>query len=177
MQPAEAAYPGKNGKIAYHRAFDSWAKNASLASPEKKLLDDAAHLTYSPDGSRVAFVRRSLGPEIFVGRADRSGTPTKLTSNAVVDSEPTWSPDGTQIVYQSGSDIWRMDADGSDKTALTSTELPTDDPSFDPTQPSFSPAWSVPLTGAPDGKIAFVHQGWLWTMLPDGGGKDEIAYT
>ena len=175
--PVEAAFPGKNGQIAYNRAFDFWAKNASLTSPETKLLDDAANLTYSPDGTRVAFVRRSPGPEIFVANTNGAGTPRKLTSNTVVDSNPAWSHDGTRIAFQRGTQVWTMNADGTNQRVLTATELPTDNPKFDPTQPSFEPTWSVPLPGAPDGKIAFVHQGWLWTMLADGNGKDDLDYT
>jgi hypothetical protein len=76
-RPADAAFPGKNGKIAYHRAFDYFAKSASPGSPETKLLDDAAHLTYSPDGTRVAFTR---GNEIYVANTDGSGTPRNLTT-------------------------------------------------------------------------------------------------
>jgi TolB protein len=81
-------------------------KNASPSSPETKLLDGAWDVAYSPDGSRIAFVRESPGPEIFVVGADGKGTPTKLTSNTVVDDNPAWSPDGTQIVYESGIHIW-----------------------------------------------------------------------
>lgn len=175
--PVEAAFPGKNGKIAFESVFDTWVKNPSLSSPETKLLDGAFDVAYSPDGSRIAFVRESPGPEIFVGRADGKGTPRKLTSNTVVDDNPAWSPDGTQIVYESGIHIWTMNADGSAKRPLTTTELPGDDPKFDPTGPSFSPAWSVPLPSAPDGKLAFAHGGRLWTMLADGSDKQELNYT
>ena len=177
VRPAEAAFPGTNGKIAFESVFDVWVKNASLSSPETKLLDNAFDVAHSPDGSRIAFVRESPGPEIFVGRADGTGTPRKLTSNTVVDDRPAWSPDGTQIIYESGIHIWQMNADGSAKRALTTTELPGDDPKFDPTQPSFNPAWSVPLPGAPDGKIAFTHGGRIWTMLADGSDKQELDYT
>lgn len=177
VRPAGAAFPGTNGKIAFESVWDIWVKNASLSSPETKLLEDAVDVAYSPDGSRVAFSRESPGPEIFVGRADGKGVPRKLTSNTVVDANPAWSPDGTRIVYESGIHIWQMNADGSAKRALTTTKLPTDDPKFDPTGPSFRPAWSVPLTGAPDGKIAFAHGGRLWTMLADGSTKQEHDYT
>ncbi len=182
-KPAEAAFPGKNGKIAYHRAFDYFAKNASPTSPEKKLLDDAAHLTYSPDGSRVAFVDDN---EIYVANLDGTGTPTgaprNLTNSPLLDWHPSWSHDGTRIVFERrDSDnkfhIWTMNADGTNKKSLTKTELPSDNPKFEPSWGVDAPDWSAPLPGAPDGKIVFWHQGWLWTMLADGGGKDELFYT
>jgi Tol biopolymer transport system component len=177
VQPAQAAYPGKNGLIAYGRAFDSWAKNASLGSPEAKLLDNAADLTYSPDGSQVAFMRSN---EIHVMNADGTGTPRNLTNSPLLDWGPAWSHDGTRIVFErriSNGEwhIWSMNADGSSKKQLTD-KLPTDTPEFDPTSGSSMPSWSVPLPGAPDGKIVFVHQGRLWTMLADGNGKAELSY-
>lgn len=164
---AEAAFPGKNGKIAYNRAFDFWAKNASLGSPEAKLLDDAAHLTYSPDGSRIAFMRTN---DIYVANADGSGTPRNITNSPLLDWNPAWSHDGTRIAFlRRGSDnifnIWTMNADGTDQEQLT-TEASTS-----------PPAWSVPTVGAPDGKIAFARGGRIWTMLANGDGEAELQYT
>lgn len=165
-QPAGAAFPGKNGKIAYNRAFDFWAKAASFASPETKLLANAANLTYSPDGSRVAFMRSN---EIYVANADGSGTPQNITNSTLLENTPVWSHDGTRIAFQRrGTDnvfnIWKMNADGTDPKQLT-------------TQASVSPSWSVPIAGAPDGKIAFVRGGAIWTMLADGTGQAELVYT
>ena len=176
-QPAQAALPGTNGKIAYHRAFDSWTKNASLDSRETKLLDDAADLSYSPDGSRVAFERAN---EIYVANANGTGTPRNLTNDCRLDSAPAWSHDGTRIAFVRRSDneddknpcdghydIWTMNADGTNQRQLT-------------TEGGFaSPSWSVPvLPGAPDGKILYKGGGLdFWTMNPDGSGKGKLTYT
>jgi hypothetical protein len=162
---AEAAFPGTSGKIAYHRAFDYFAKNASLGSQEAKLFDDAAYLTYSPDGSRVAFVR---GNEIYVANADGTGTPRNLTNSPLLDGNPAWSHDGSRIAFQRrGIDniynIWTINADGTGQRQLTA-EL------------SSSPAWSVPVAGAPDGRIAFVRGGKIWTMLANGTGEAALSY-
>ncbi len=181
VQPAEAAFPGNNGKIAYHRAFDFWAKNPSLTSPEGKLLDDAAHLTYSPDGSRVAYTDDN---DIYIANANGTGTPRNLTRNPLLDWYPSWSHDGTRIVFlrrESDNEfhIWTMNTDGTGQRSLTNTELPSDNPKFEPTGGVGSPDWSAPLpdAGAPDGKIVFTYQGRLWTMLADGSAKDELFYT
>ncbi len=175
-QPAGAAFPGKNGKIAYDRAFDSWTKNASLDSPETKLLDDAQEPAYSPDGSRVAFERAN---EIYVANVNGTGVPIRLTNDCLLDSAPTWSHDGTRIAFvrrssstdptscSGGYNIWTMNADGTGKKQLT-------------TEGGFgSPSWSVPvLPDAPDGKILYKGGGLdFWTMNPDGSGKVKLTYT
>ena len=69
---------------------------------------------------------------------------TRLTNNPALDYNPAWSPDGTRIAFTSsrdgpGSDIYVIDADGSDVEQLTNN-----------TTGDFGPAWS------PDGtRIAF----------------------
>jgi Tol biopolymer transport system component len=75
-------------------------------------------------------------------RADQPGSLGISTD----DSDPSWSPDGTRIVFKSRRDnnreIYIMNADGSNPTRLT------DNPAYDG-----GPSWS------PDGqKIAFVSE-------------------
>lgn len=169
IRPAEAAYPGKNGKLAFDRSFRIWEKKPALNAPETKFRDDGASdsaAAYSPDGSRVAFVRRSPGSEIFVANADGTGKPKQLTTNSVEDTSPTWSHDGTRIAFVRGSQVWTMSANGTNQTQRTSDGVNTD------------PAWSVPLLpDAPDGKIVYRrNSAELWTMNPNGTGKAELGF-
>ena len=83
--------------------------------------------TWSPTGSRFAFVSRRDGDmEIFTMNADGSGR-RKLTSNRQIDTQPAWSPDGSKLAWvrdftfigpggeETGAEIWVMNADGTGK--------------------------------------------------------------
>lgn len=59
-----------------------------------------------PAGQRIVFERQS---QLFV-MAGAGGTPTPL---GVTGSEPSWSPDGAQIVYSVGDQISAVEANGS----------------------------------------------------------------
>ncbi|MFC8514202.1 cell wall-binding repeat-containing protein [Streptomyces sp. NPDC057257] len=60
----------------------------------KRVLTDAAQPVYSPDDSRLAFVR---GGKIYTANAD--GTDVKqITTDARTYANPSWSPTGTRIL-------------------------------------------------------------------------------
>ena len=68
------------------------------------------------------------------------GTPTRLTDDDVSNIEPAWSPDGTQIAYWNGGELWMMAVDGSHAHRVYRSGGSV-----------WAPAWS------PDGsKIAFI---------------------
>jgi Tol biopolymer transport system component len=144
-----AAFPGQNGKIAFHSfrggnlaIFTVNPDGSGLAQVTSGLANDSLP-SWSPDGSKIVFRSDRDGNfEIYSMNADGSGQ-TRLTSNPSADEFPAWSPDGTRIVFDSDRDgnleIYSMNADGSGQTRLTSS------PATD-----IAPAWS------PDGtKIAF----------------------
>jgi Tol biopolymer transport system component len=82
---------------------------------------------WSPDGTQITFsTDRDGNTEIFVMNANGSGK-TNLTRNAASDGGPVFSPDGKYIAFSSDRadaqgrrDIWKMGADGSNPTRLTS---------------------------------------------------------
>ena len=70
--------------------------------------------------------------------ADGSGQ-TRLTNNNAYDFNPSWSPDGEKIAFDSSSDfsienleIYVMNADGSGQTRLTDNTSPDEHPSWSP---------------------------------------------
>jgi Tol biopolymer transport system component len=93
---------------------------------------------WSPDGNKIVFTSviastfqgNPIGLfEIFVMNADGSEQ-TQLT-NTAFNGDPTWSPDGTKIVFK-GDGISIMNADGSEQTMLTDNQIDYSEPSWSP---------------------------------------------
>ena len=127
-QPAAAVVPGANGRIAFQSVRDG------------------------------DFEIYSMGSKGELGKHGKKAR--KLTSNDATDGEPAWSPDGSKIAFSTGrdgqSEVYVMDADGSNQTNLTNNV-----------------AYDAEPTWSPDGKkIAFVslRDGHPEIYVMDGGG-------
>jgi Tol biopolymer transport system component len=77
-------------------------------------LDGDTSPSLSPDGTRVTFVsdKRDGNYEIYLIHTDGSGL-ARLTTNPGLDLQPSWSPDGSQIMYSSAGYIYMVGVDGS----------------------------------------------------------------
>lgn len=102
---------------------------------------------WSPDGTKIAFVSSRAGvgrSEIWVMKADGTNL-TRLTINPQLaadlagpvygkDFGPAWSPDGTKIVFWTtrldlgNSEIYVMNADGTNPTRLTKNSASDSEP-------------------------------------------------
>ncbi len=116
-----------------------------------QIIDEDAD--WSPNGQTIAYTRHadsddpvlSNTAEIYLLDADGTGAPERLTVNNEEERGPSWSPDGTRIVYACrwGADhdsfnpratfeICVMNADGTDVQRLTSNSVPDLTPTFSP---------------------------------------------
>ncbi len=115
---------------------------------------------------QYAFVRGVGSAAEICLQSDIETECTLLTQNAVADSNPAWSPDGSRLAFTSardgGNDIYVMDADGGNVQRLTNDGV------------NYQPTWS------PDGShIAFVKEGSfgtdIYVMAADGSGPVGIT--
>ena len=95
---------------------------------------EVLHPSWSPDGSRIAFVSSLDGTaKIYVMNADGSGQ-TRLTNISGIDSSPVWSPDGKHITFSREAEIYIINADGTGLTNLTNNPASDRGPVWMPTQ-------------------------------------------
>ena len=74
----------------------------------------------SPDGSKVAYVSDSSSQyNIYLMNIDGSNVKQLTTDGS--SFYPAWSPDGLKLAYASPTEIWTMNADGTNKTKLNIT--------------------------------------------------------
>ncbi len=159
---AEAAFPGRNGVIAYQSTASArgvfLARRASGRGLQR--LIPGGHVsdpTFSATGRRLAFARDGAIWSMYLDGA----VLRRMTLSPLPEGHPSWSPAGDQVAFERGRrGHRRLFAVGSD--GLSQRQLSFRGPD------DHAPAWSA------RGQIAFVrpsrHRGQdLWVM--DGPGQ------
>ena len=170
QDPAEAAFPGKNGRIAFAMFPEVGDAEIHTMLPDgsgpRPVTNNSTHdvrPAWSPDGTKLSFTRFE---KIFV-KDMGSGQVVRLTDNAGISSfNSAWSPSGARIAFDSNRDgdqeIYAMDSsDGSGVKKLT-----------DNRNHDVNPTWS------PDGtRIAFERDYDIWVMNADGTNQKNLTNT
>jgi Tol biopolymer transport system component len=178
--PAEAAFPGQNGKLAFFRPNEG-VHVANLDGTGLIRIGGTADPQWSPDSERIAYIdclRSSC--DIYLANADGSGT-RPLITYAATDRTPAWSPDGSRLLFASPGplgesstwDTYIVNANGSGARKISDLG-------------ALEAEWS------PDGEAVYFAQaedrypaagGGIWRMHPDGtdairlvGGEPEVIY-
>ena len=198
---AHAAFPGRNGRIAYQLLRETGESEGAVAGGsahsesaiesvlpsgrrQRTLLSEFSgsdvHYwdpVYRPDGRKLAlaFTDTITRPSLYLVRTDGRGRLRRLTHpprHTIGDRDPSWAPDGRRLVFTRGSQIRTYRAGRTRRIG-----------SF-PGRYVDHPAWSV------RGQIAFSlggprfylgtdpidgRPGVIYTMRPDGSHRRRVV--
>jgi Tol biopolymer transport system component len=117
-----AAFPGKNGKIAFEGKPLSIHTIRPDGSHKRRLTRSGREPSFSANGKKIAFERRG---DIWVMRANGSHK-KRLTRGAASDYSPSFSPSGKRIVFarlvfrnRDRNDLYTIRRDGTHLKRLT----------------------------------------------------------
>ena len=140
---------------------------AGLPGPMPPVAAAPATTAAVTDGLLAFSAGPGLEHDIYVSAPRTGAEPVRLTDAPGPDSMPSWSADGSRIVFVSvrggGYDIWVMQADGSAQTRLT------DDPGLE-LNPAFSPDGTHIAFTRYEGSVPEV-----WVMDDEGGSQVRLT--
>jgi Tol biopolymer transport system component len=167
---AVAAFPGKNGWIAYVGSPAGASQGGIFTvrpngSGLRQLVVGGFDPSWSADGRRLAFTRlEPAGNTVFTINAD-GGAPTPVVDGDAQD--PSFSPSGRRIVYTDGDSIRTVRTDGTGQRRLLGAH-----PRGGLGSPQYSPNGKrIVFDGRPRGKPL---EG-IWTMRRDGSRLRRLA--
>ncbi|MFM8273079.1 MAG: S41 family peptidase [Gemmata sp.] len=184
-----ARISGNGAWIVYELGADLWVAGTSGDSPPRRLAievnaddksnterahtytRDATEYALSPDESHAVLV---IHGQLFLTKVPAGGKATRLTEHAFADSNPAWSPDGKKILFASDrngtTDLYVLEQDDPEHAELTKAHK------FKTTRLTTTGSEEINPTFSPKGDlIAFVREGKLWVMKPDGTGQKVLV--
>lgn len=134
--PAFATFPGRNGLIAFQSQTDAGFQIFTVRPNGHDLRQithvngDAVAADWSPDGRQIVFEidpppdPSSCGAGIAIMNADGSNIVELSSDHTVCDFDPSFTPDGSRIVFDrfdpaAGDEaFWSMDRSGGDRKRI-----------------------------------------------------------
>ena len=150
---------------------DIWVVDLNRGARSRLTFDPADDLNpvWSPDGSRIAFVSTRKGNrDLYMKRADGSGSDELLLASGEVKTLGTWSRDGQSIIFAQGEGIWMLRVDGDRKPVSIFSGLPNPG---NAQQPQLSPngRWIAYVSAESGGSEVYVQS------FPATGGRWQIS--
>jgi eukaryotic-like serine/threonine-protein kinase len=114
LDPLPAFYASSEGTLVYQRDVGhpkrpvwqwQWMDRAGKTIGRVGVPSSANSFRLSPNGERIAFSEQEYfgepQPDIWIYDLDRD-VRTRLTTDSAIDHFPIWSPDGSEVIFDSG---------------------------------------------------------------------------
>ncbi|MGZ6754953.1 MAG: TolB family protein, partial [Nocardioides sp.] len=98
---AEAAYPGRDGRIAFVRANQIYTMTSTGGGVTQLTTSGKNYRPkWSPDGSRLSFIHEVSGRrDVWVMAANGTGKAAVTTTGDVTSAGASWSPKGNRLAF------------------------------------------------------------------------------
>ncbi|MEU9408690.1 cell wall-binding repeat-containing protein [Streptomyces sp. NPDC048281] len=159
-----------DGRVAFERRSGGCTADASVyvydstANTVKLVISHAGQPAFSPDGSKLVFVRES---QLYTANADGTGV-QQITDDTRSYSNPSWSPTGTRILYDVHTDPNSSDAHSTEYVDLATgafTAVPT---TWEGSNPSWQPVrknTTARVWGADANGTVVASSRWSWNTV------------
>jgi TolB protein len=158
-------YYATESRTAYSARYISLHVMNADGSNNVKLTgtSDSREPSVSPDGRSISYVSKISGNYDIWIMDISSRKSVQITDDKGDEASPSWSPDGTRLLYSLGGDIYTQETDAVKATRLTDDE-------FNNIEPAYSPQGDmIVFSSDRDGSYD------LWIMRTDGTGMKKLT--